>query len=384
MQYILTALLLFLISGDRSYAQNTQKQERFQINHIVNYHDTTNLSIVTQRLKDIIYKYYDKEVQPTLFGVKTNQRWWTPNAEAYYLTYETGTNTKEFYTPDLLALQKLDTNLYRAKVAFTWVDSFKNTYINSIYNFVLMKDHAQFYFLSIVDFMTKDWKSTTIKDVTFRYKNSHKFDKRAAKRTVTFNDSLARFFEIPSIKFDFYVADNCEELYRIQGFDYNYLMYSNNQFSGQADVVNKMLFSGNNSEWYPHEQVHLYVYGKFNVDKYSVNRLFDEGMATWLGGSSGKDLDWHIDKLKTKLTISKIDLNNFLTEPKVVSDSANLDYTVGGILVRAAFERYGKEKLWLLIENSQTEEQLYQNICSTFGIKRDKVGDLILKLLEKR
>ena len=62
---------------------------------------------------------------------------------------------------------------------------------------------------------------------------------------------------------------------------------------------------------------------------------------------------------------------------------SNLHSAVGGVLCEQAYKMYGKEKLWELVDNSNSEELVYNNICKVFGVDRDEVGKLILELLDK-
>src|SRR5690606_17254013 len=112
-------------------------------------------------------------------------------------------------------------------------------------------------------------------------------------------------------------------------------------------------------------------------DQYNISSILNEGIATWWGGSSGKDLVWHIQLLKNKLKEKQIDLNNFSKEDNVLTAFSNLHSTIGGILTEQAYKMYGKEKLWELMGNSNSEELLYQNICKVFGVQRGEIGKLI-------
>jgi hypothetical protein len=100
-----------------------------------------------------------------------------------------------------------------------------------------------------------------------------------------FNISLARKFKTDLIPITYYKCQDPEQLFKLLGCDYIPNMYYSAS-GGLAEAWHNTLYAGNNSELYQHEAVHFYTHKLFP----EYNRIVDEGYATMVGGSGGKDL----------------------------------------------------------------------------------------------
>lgn len=82
-----------------------------------------------------------------------------------------------------------------------------------------------------------------------------------------------------------------------------------------ADIHNRIVYTGNNSAYYAHELVHIYTYELFPDTNYF---WLNEGFATYMDGSGGKDLAWYTKKLKayllenTDFEISLLELRGYI------------------------------------------------------------------------
>ena len=63
-----------------------------------------------------------------------------------------------------------------------------------------------------------------------------------------------------------------------------------NNYTKQLTIFFSILLFLTACENNPHELVHIYTKELFN---YQYHSWIDEGLATMLGGSRGKSLDWH-------------------------------------------------------------------------------------------
>ena len=62
----------------------------------------------------------------------------------------------------------------------------------------------------------------------------------------------------------YFVANSSREIVKIWGYEYMDRMYRPEQTGGVAIPTDHVLYSGNNSEYYPHELIHLYAYNVCN------------------------------------------------------------------------------------------------------------------------
>ncbi|MCB9348415.1 MAG: hypothetical protein H6573_13050 [Lewinellaceae bacterium] len=96
-------------------------------------------------------------------------------------------------------------------------------------------------------------------DITYQYKPEHSFNDSLAQALDGFSRQLSDRFHVRYLAFDYYLYDSTEELFRMNGFDYEPLMFTEEQTGGMAETYNGILHAANGAEWYPHEVVHLYA-----------------------------------------------------------------------------------------------------------------------------
>jgi hypothetical protein len=146
--------------------------------------------------------------------------------------------------------------------------------------------------------LTATWPQVKRGPITFIHGPDHPFNEARAMRSVRFVDSLARAFDIAAPgEITFYIADRPEELARIVGVDLPLPETSN----GRAVPANRMVLSGLPiyGEFYPHELAHL-VLGQWLAD-HRASSTMDEGMAHWLGGSTGRSFAGLMRELDAEL-----------------------------------------------------------------------------------
>ena len=161
-----------------------------------------------------------------------------------------------------------------------------------------------------------------------------------------FNNYLAKEFNVEPMRFDYFVANNARDIVDIWGYEYMKRMYIPNQTGGIASVHNKLIYAGNNSEYYPHELVHLYT---FNMVPKDYHFWIGEGIATFYGGSGGYTLDWHLQKLRDFLKENpNYDLSNIDTlDTEIPNGEYKTDfrYVIGGFLMKKVYKKHGVKGL---------------------------------------
>ena len=167
---------------------------------------------------------------------------------------------------------------------------------------------------------------------------------------------------------------------KLRGFDYEDSMFLNNQKGGEAFSSHKLIFSGNNSEYYPHELVHLYTHKYFK----NVNSTINEGLATYLGGSKELDYLKHIGILKEYLAINKIDLFEYLFDDEkkytIIGNVSSIRYSAGALLCAIADK---KNVLNQLLDSGKSNEELILTIENLFDIDRKDFNSFINEKLSE-
>lgn len=167
---------------------------------------------------------------------------------------------------------------------------------------------------------------------------------------------------------------------QIRGFDFDSLMYQDSKTGAATFPFKKIIFSGNDSAYYPHEVVHLYLYKYFPY----TNNIINEGFATYLGGSQGMDYKAHLHILKEHLKHNKVDVfKELVTESQyTVTDKVSLKYSVGALLCDLALKKCGKQGLITLLDSGKSNEDLMLTLESLFGITKSEFNGFIEKELD--
>ena len=240
---------------------------------------------------------------------------------------------------------------YALKSAFTHVDEAGEIHLDTITSVYAKKFGKEYLLISSAEYYKSVLEHHKIGNINYYVHPLHPFDKEKAEKMEAFNQYLAKEFNVEPIEFDYFVANNARDIVEIWGYEYMNRMFIPNQTGGVASVRNKIIYSGNNSEYYPHELVHLYTY---NLVPKSNHFWIGEGIATYFGGSSGYTLDEHLEKLRLFLNenpefdLSDIDaLNTTIPNGEYKTD---FRYVIGGFLMKQVYEKYGIEGLLEALE----------------------------------
>ena len=135
----------------------------------------------------------------------------------------------------------------------------------------------------------------------------------------------------------------------------------------------KIVVSANNSPYYPHELVHLYS------SKYHTHYWFDEGLATYLGGSVGFSLEYHLKKLAN---IDSLDYSS-LPKNQKIDDDTFVKYTIGGLFCKLAMDEFGgKQALFKLLSYGNTDEEFYLALKDVFSIEKEEIDSFVKEHLK--
>src|SRR5205085_11413338 len=111
-------------------------------------------------------------------------------------------------------------------------------------------------------------------------------------------------FEMPIRQVEYYLADDFNEVERLRGFDYEMETSSKSIPQGKADY--DRVYCSGMGEYYPHELIHIFIDPNYP----DCHNWVYEGLATFLGGSRGEELNWHIKRANEYLLKHpEIDLN---------------------------------------------------------------------------
>ncbi len=277
-----------------------------------------------------------------------NQYWLASDFDHYFFPfndlYKMEKDSSAVYKFELL--QILDSEVDGTKIVkfACFKKKGKQISLKAIYNVLAVKSQNQYFFSRSLSYNTRNWAEYQYADFTYFVSPKREFDVEAAKSQQIYKDFLTQFFNTEIYSVTYYSCISPEELFEIRGFDYVSNMYMSKR-GGLAEVFSGIIFSGNNSEQYDHELVHFFSRA---FSQHSMIPLFDEGIATYLGGSGGYSYEMLKKKLLTSLTENnEIHLEDILVpydRDYLLDGELDAAYVVGGLICEYTMANYGKEQ----------------------------------------
>ncbi|MBO0933793.1 hypothetical protein [Fibrella aquatilis] len=219
------------------------------------------------------------------------------------------------------------------------------------------------------------WNSQQLGHVTFYYPPYHIFNKQKARQLNGFIDGLCKQFTVPTKPVDYYMADTPDELRQLRGIDYEATGSGLLKPTGRA--IDNQVFCSGLDEFYPHELVHVYLDSSYP----NQHPWVSEGVATYLGGSRGQSLDWHLARVATHLRAHPdIDLTNLLSLVSL-DEFTDYRYALGGLLARAVFAKGGTSLLKQFMQSGRSDKAYYAALEQFLGLKRAELNERLREML---
>ena len=284
------------------------------------------------------------------------------------------------YTPTIMSIQKQKKDKYLVKIAIMGSPERFNS-LSSIYNFYAVREKGgKFKFKNVITDNLKKWNTTAVENIKYILPPNKKLNRAEIEKQIDFENNLISKFGFEKINYTYISCNSVYDFMKLRGYDYEDSMFLNSQKGGQAFSSQKLIFSGNNSEYYPHELVHLYAHKYFK----NINLTINEGLATYLGGSKELDYLEHIKILKEYLTIKKIDLFEYLFDDEkkytIIGNVSSIRYSAGALLCDLADKQ---NLLNQLLNSGKSDEELISTIENIFDIKRKDFNSFIKQKLDE-
>jgi hypothetical protein len=191
--------------------------------------------------------------------------------------------------------------------------------------------------------LTGWWEHRTKGRVTFWYAPGQRPNAARISHTSNFVDSVATLFKVPRPNhLDIYVTGSIEEAQRAIGLDFFPAASADRGRGGRA-IGGGIVLAGNPAlgEDYVHEVAHAILGPTFPVR----NRLVNEGIATWLGGSRGRTPRetyarlHQIQLARPGLTVAAV-LGNDIPDADA-EEMTDAFYATGALIVDTVYRRAG-------------------------------------------
>jgi hypothetical protein len=238
---------------------------------------------------------------------------------------------------NILSIEPLEKGFFRIMNVKGFIDDSTGRFKTRVIFYVMAKkvnDKFKLYNYFYTD--KEKLKVTNVRNIIYYYPPDYQFDNKNALMFANFEDSLSKLFTWPVPESLIYLIDkNPTLLMNHLGFVYDGSR-GTGKHGGKFMEKDNMILSSIN-ENHRHELVHYFT-KSMNPD---VIGFFDEGLATYFGGTLGKPFQWHIDYLndyiKEKPDLDVTSENTF----GYIDDKTNPQYVLGAIIIKYTIEKFG-------------------------------------------
>ncbi len=179
------------------------------------------------------------------------------------------------YSPFVMSVEPQN-GKYQIRVLYSNTAS-EPPYIGSkvwcIHKLNAVKENGAWKLENLIVEETRDWNHQQVGFIEYVFSDAHPFDEKQAQTAIKYCNSIKRRFNPDfNSKFQFYLANDVDEMGLLENFDF----YFTGITTGKAREG--MILSSTNNEFYPHEFIHKLL--PENPDR---GHVIEEGVATFLG-----------------------------------------------------------------------------------------------------
>ncbi|WP_298426769.1 hypothetical protein [uncultured Kordia sp.] len=281
----------------------------------------------------------------------------------------------------ILGIFPVENGHYAIKTSLAHLDENNTIVLEAILSVYAKKVNGKYLLINSSQYHKDIWQKKKVGNITYYIHPMHQFDEKDAIRMNVFNEEISKMFTTSPIPFDYFLSSYSREIVRLLGYDYMSKIYIPGQTGGVADIRNRSVYAGNNSAYYAHELVHIYTHELFpDADHFWLN----EGFATYMGGSGGNELDWHIEKLKAYvlenpgLEISLQNLRGYIPNGE---HHTEFRYVIGGLVCKKVFEKHGMQGIIDGLRTVDTDEDFFSFIKEKLGVSQENFSTYIKKIV---
>jgi|FLOH01.1.fsa_nt_gi hypothetical protein len=378
--------IIFLFIGLKAFSQNNTQDTLsgklvFYVGEqVINANDKNEKQII-QLWKDyLLTGKYGDTTSPYWSFENTN----VPDEYLWALGLDNIQNRDYQTQCKIIGIFQVEHDYYCLKSAFSHIDTNGEIYLDVIPTVYAKKFNGKFLLVNSATYHKEILEHHKIGNINYYVHPFHKFDIEKANMMNLENKQIAKKFETAPLEFDYFVSNTSREITEIWGYEYMNRMYRPEQTGGVAIVSNNIIYAGNNSEYYPHEVVHLYA---FNVANNIPYLWINEGIATFFAGSSEKSFDWHLNELKVfHETNPNYDYTNIknLTDFDIPNGKhmTDLRYIVGAILIREIYKKEGIQGIKDSLTIGNTSDDFYALLKEKLNVTEINFDKFIHQQLE--
>ncbi|WP_340200894.1 hypothetical protein [Ascidiimonas sp. W6] len=268
--------------------------------------------------------------------------------------------------------------------SFSHIDNSGEIHLDVISSVYAKEINNKLLLISSAEYLKTVFKYQKVGNINYYIHPFHQFKIEEAAQMNAFNLEMAKEFGVNPLKFDYFVASNARDIARTWGYEYMNRMYNPSGKGGIASWRNMIIYSGNNSSYFPHELVHLYTY---HVVPKDPHLWVGEGIATLFSGTSTYSFHEHMLKLKQFLAeYPEYDLSDISKLKKTIPNGeykSDFRYVIGALLMKNIYEKEGIKGLIESLKYGTSDEDFYLLINDKLGITKDSFDKYIKKEMKE-
>ena len=267
------------------------------------------------------------------------------------------TDDEDDYTLKIMSIEPIEgTEKYEIKAALLYTGDGKNPFgtIILIHKLTACFEDRKVVFENNFVEMTKNWKKTKYKNLTYTHHPNYKLDLLLAEKANLFIDSICTLLKVDTLnkQIDYTLVRNFDEFANLLGFDYFSYEFTSGIASTHESYIKTM-----KGPFHAHELVHL-------VSHFMADFILYEGIANFLGTKLVEEKRYYktMSDLKRYMEYSDYSIKDFFEKPY----QNYYKNPFGAFLCEYIYTEYGMDKLiYLLKLNTIKECALLEGIVLT-------------------
>lgn len=375
-------IILFLIFSFSLHAQGQIKSDSIAIS-LSGRIDTSDANI------NQIYHLFKTYLETRPDSIRFNSNWnkveqskgIEGNIALFYTPfYNLGADPQTIFSiwkPFVLSIEAKSSEKYGLRIALI-KDTDEPDKILTILNLNAIKEDGRWVLQNTINDYLQSWNRKQYKYINYYYPSTYKFKEALAEKSIRYCDSVAKILDVNVVdSFTYFICDNTDEMGQLFGYDFYYLNYT----TGLTIKWRKEIYSSKNSEFYPHEFMHM-VFCSINND--SINYVIEEGLACFFGEYNTEKYTSQIYKLAQDYLSNKptYTLDNLLNN-SASWNGYQTAYPTGSILAEIVFDKRGYEGLKeLILSNTKSQDDIYKSLISITKLSKTQLEKEFRKKLK--
>jgi len=366
-------LLSFLYGNDQLIAQTPDTTYHHEIRFLI-HEEVTNADGPVEQELIALWQNYIREgnFQDPASPYWSFEHMAIPDENFWAVGIPTLTQRAQPVQCKIIGIYKDLNEYWRLISSFSHVDEEGEIHLDVITSVYAKEINGKYLLISNAEFLKTVFEHRRVGNINYYIHPFHSFVQEQADEMNAFNLQMAELFRVEPLSFDYFVASNARDIARTWGYEYMNRMYNPSGKGGIASWRNMIIYSGNNSSFFPHELVHLYTYHVIPKDPHF---WVGEGIATFFAGTSTYTYDGHMQKLQDYLKQDPaFDLSDITVLNKTIPNGehkSDLRYVIGALLMGNIYKKEGMKGLIESLQYGTSDDDFFRLLKDKLDVTQD-------------